>query len=76
MTEQNVNQGRRRFLTATTTVVGGIGAAFLAVPFIKSWQPSARAQAAGAPIQIDISKLAPGQLLIESWRGMPVCVPA
>ena len=74
MTEQNVNQGRRRFLTATTTVVGGIGAAFLAVPFIKSWQPSARAQAAGAPIQIDISKLEPGQLLIESWRGLPVWV--
>jgi ubiquinol-cytochrome c reductase iron-sulfur subunit len=74
MAEHNVNQGRRRFLTATTAVVGGVGAAFVAVPFLKSWQPSARAQAAGAPVRIDISKLAPGQLMIESWRGLPVWV--
>jgi ubiquinol-cytochrome c reductase iron-sulfur subunit len=74
MAEHNVNQGRRRFLTATTAVVGGVGAAFVAVPFVKSWQPSARAQAAGAPIQIDISKLQPGQRLVESWRGLPVWV--
>jgi ubiquinol-cytochrome c reductase iron-sulfur subunit len=74
MAEQRVNQGRRRFLTATTTVVGGVGAAFLAVPFIKSWLPSERAQAAGAPVQVDISKLEPGQLLIASWRGLPVWV--
>ncbi len=74
MTEQNVNQGRRRFLTATTAVVGGVGAAFAAVPFIKSWQPSAKAQAAGAPIRIDISRLEEGQLIIEPWRGMPVWV--
>lgn len=74
MAEHNVNRGRRRFLTATTAVVGGVGAAFVAVPFLKSWQPSAKAQAAGAPVQIDISKLAPGQLMIESWRGLPVWV--
>jgi ubiquinol-cytochrome c reductase iron-sulfur subunit len=74
MAEQRVNQGRRRFLTATTAVVGGVGAAFLAVPFIKSWLPSERAQAAGAPVQVDISKLEPGQLLIASWRGLPVWV--
>jgi ubiquinol-cytochrome c reductase iron-sulfur subunit len=74
MAEHNVNQGRRRFLTATTAVVGGVGAAFVAVPFLKSWQPSARAQAAGAPVRIDIGKLAPGQMLAESWRGLPVWV--
>jgi ubiquinol-cytochrome c reductase iron-sulfur subunit len=74
MAEQSVNQGRRRFLTATTAVVGGVGAAFLAVPFLKSWLPSERAQAAGAPIQVDIGKLDPGQLLIASWRGLPVWV--
>lgn len=74
MAEHSVNQGRRRFLTATTTVVGGVGAAFLAAPFLKSWQPSARAQAAGAPVQIDISKLEQGQLIIMSWRGLPVWV--
>lgn len=74
MAEQNVNQGRRRFLTTTTAVVGGVGAAFVAVPFLKSWQPSARAQAAGAPVQVDIGKLEPGQLIIANWRGLPVWV--
>jgi ubiquinol-cytochrome c reductase iron-sulfur subunit len=74
MADQNVNQGRRRFLTATTAVVGGVGAACLAVPFVKSWLPSARAQAAGAPVEIDIGKLEPGQLMIVSWRGLPVWV--
>lgn len=74
MTEQNVNQGRRRFLTATTAVVGGVGAVFAAVPFIKSWQPSERARAAGAPVQIAIDRLEPGQRVTASWRGMPVWV--
>lgn len=75
MAEQDdVNNSRRRFLTATTAVVGGVGAAFLAVPFIKSWQPSARAQVAGAPVTQDISKLEPGALLIATWRGQPVWI--
>ena len=74
MANEDVNSGRRRFLTATTAVVGGAGAAVAAVPFIKSWQPSARAQVAGAPIQVDISKLEQGQLLIEQWRGQPVWI--
>ena len=51
-------QGRRRFLTATTAVVGAVGAGFVAVPFIKSWKPSARAKLAGAPVTVDISALA------------------
>ena len=55
-----VNQGRRRFLTATTAVVGAVGAGFAAVPFIKSWNPSARAKLAGAPVTADISALAEG----------------
>lgn len=74
MAEHNVNQGRRRFLTATTAVVGGVGAAFVAVPFLKSWQPSAKAQAAGAPVRLDFSKLPLGQMVVESWRGLPVWV--
>jgi ubiquinol-cytochrome c reductase iron-sulfur subunit len=74
MANQGVNTGRRRFLTATTAVVGGAGALAAAVPFIASWQPSARAQVAGAPVTEDISKLEPGQRIIVQWRGQPVWV--
>ncbi len=72
MANQGVNSGRRRFLTATTAVVGAVGAGFAAVPFIKSWQPSARAQVAGAPVEVDVSKIEPGQRLTVQWRGQPV----
>jgi ubiquinol-cytochrome c reductase iron-sulfur subunit len=67
-----VDLGRRRLLTATATVVGGIGAAFVAVPFLKSWSPSERAQAAGAPVEADISKLEEGAMMTVEWRGKPV----
>ena len=69
MANEGVNQGRRRFLTATTAVVGGAGAITAAIPFIKSWQPSARAKNAGAPVLADISKVEPGQRLTIAWRG-------
>ena len=69
-----VDLGRRRFLTATTAVVGAVGAGFAAVPFIKSWNPSARAKLAGAPVTQDISALADGQQLIVKWRGQPIYV--
>jgi ubiquinol-cytochrome c reductase iron-sulfur subunit len=59
---------------AAATVVGGIGVAYTAVPFIKSMQPSARAKAAGAPVEVDIGKLEPGQRLIVEWRGKPVWI--
>ncbi len=68
------NQGRRRFLTATTAVVGAVGAGFVAVPFIKSWNPSARAKLAGAPVTTDIGALPEGQQLTLKWRGQPVYV--
>jgi ubiquinol-cytochrome c reductase iron-sulfur subunit len=74
MSEQDINVGRRRFLTAATSVIGGIGVAYVAVPFIGSWEPSARAQAAGAPVQADISKLTDGQQLTVEWRGKPVWI--
>jgi len=74
MAEQGVNHGRRRFLTATTAVVGGVGGVFAAVPFIKAWQPSARAQTAGAPVVADISKLEVGARVIQQWRGQPVWI--
>lgn len=73
-TVKAVDLDRRRFLTATATVVGGVGAAFVAVPFLKSWSPSERAQAAGAPVEADISKLESGAMLTVEWRGKPVWV--
>jgi ubiquinol-cytochrome c reductase iron-sulfur subunit len=66
--------GRRRFLTATTAVVGAVGAGFAAVPFIMSWNPSARAKLAGAPVTQDVSALPEGQQLTLKWRGQPVYV--
>lgn len=69
-----VNAGRRRFLTATTVVVGAVGAGFAAVPFIKSWNPSARAKLAGAPVTADISALQEGQRLVLEWRGQPIWI--
>ncbi|GLP95810.1 ubiquinol-cytochrome c reductase iron-sulfur subunit [Paraferrimonas sedimenticola] len=74
MSNAPVNNGRRRFLTATTAVIGGVGAVGVAVPFIKSWNPSAKAKAAGAPVEIDLSKVEPGQLIRVEWRGKPVWV--
>lgn len=68
------NLGRRRFLTATTTVVGAVGVGFVAVPFIKSWLPSARAKLAGAPVTADISALEEGQRLMLEWRGQPIWI--
>lgn len=74
MNQDGADTSRRRFLTAATTVVGGVGAAFLAVPFLSYWRPSARAMAAGAPVEVDISQLEEGQLINVSWRGNPVWV--
>jgi ubiquinol-cytochrome c reductase iron-sulfur subunit len=72
MADQDVDNGRRRFLTATTAVVGAAGAAAAAWPFVASLKPSARAQVAGAPVEANISKLEPGQRMIVMWRGQPV----
>lgn len=74
MANEGVNQGRRRFLTATTAVVGGAGAVTALVPFIKSWEPSERAKNAGAPVLQDISKVEPGQRITVGWRGQPVWI--
>lgn len=74
MSQDGVDKGKRRFLTATTAVVGGIGAVYTAVPFLASWKPSAKAQAAGAPVEVDIGKLEPGQRINAEWRGRPVWI--
>ena len=70
----DVDAGRRRFLTASVAVVGGAAAVGTAVPFVAAWQPSERARAIGAPIEVDISKIEPGQMVVVEWRGKPVYV--
>ncbi len=72
MKENDVNQSRRRFLVGATSVVGAAGAVGAAVPFVASWNPSAKAKAAGAPVKVDISKLQTGQRITVEWRGKPV----
>lgn len=74
MSNDGVNKGRRTFLVGLTSAVGAVGVVGAAVPFVKSWQPSARAENAGAPVQIDISKLEAGQRVVREWRGQPVWV--
>jgi len=74
MANQQVDQGKRRFLIATTTAVGGVAAAAMAVPFVMSMMPSERAKAAGAPVEQDISKIEPGAMITVEWRGNPVWI--
>jgi ubiquinol-cytochrome c reductase iron-sulfur subunit len=69
-----VDHSRRRLLTAATVGTGAIGVAFAAVPFLASWQPSARAKALGAPVEVDASKLEAGQMLKVVWRGQAVFI--
>ena len=73
MAEQT-DLGRRRFLTATCAVVGGSGVAVAAIPFLSTFQPSAKALSAGAPTLADVSKIAEGGQLIEVWRKRPVWI--
>jgi ubiquinol-cytochrome c reductase iron-sulfur subunit len=65
---------RRHFLTVATVVTGGAGAIAAAVPFVASFKPSARAQALGAPVTVDISKLEPGAMTRVEWRGRAIYV--
>lgn len=74
MSSDSVNSGRRRFLTAATSAVSVAGVVGIAVPFVGSWNPSAKAKAAGAPVKADIGKLEPGQMVVVEWRGKPVYV--
>ncbi|MBL1142916.1 MAG: ubiquinol-cytochrome c reductase iron-sulfur subunit [Proteobacteria bacterium] len=74
MINSDVDKSRRRFLTAAATVVGGAGTVAGAVPFIATMTPSAKAKAIGAPIEVDISKLQPGEFVIEKWQGKPIWI--
>ena len=76
MTDDSANAGRRRFLVGSTSVVGAAGIVGAAVPFVGSWNPSAKARAAGAPVRVDISRLQEGEMLgpIPAWRGRPIFI--
>lgn len=69
-----VDLSRRKFLTRATIATGAIGAVFAAIPFIESWSPSERARALGAPVELDLSKLEPGQMAVPVWRRQPIYV--
>jgi ubiquinol-cytochrome c reductase iron-sulfur subunit len=74
VSDHNIDSGRRRFLTVATTAVGAVGVVGVAVPFVASWNPSAKAKAAGAPVKADIGKIEPGAMIVVEWRGKPVYV--
>jgi len=74
MNNDGVNKGRRRLLVGATSAVGAVGAVGVAVPFVASWMPSAKARSAGAPVRADISKLEAGQQMVVKWRGKPVWI--
>jgi ubiquinol-cytochrome c reductase iron-sulfur subunit len=73
MSEKKIDNTRRNLIVATTAVAGAAGAG-IAVPFAWSWWPSERAKAAGAPVEADISAMAPGELQVVEWRGKPVWI--
>jgi ubiquinol-cytochrome c reductase iron-sulfur subunit len=73
---ESINKQRRYFLIGATATVGAVGIVGAAVPFVASWQPSAKARALGAPVTVDISKLHPGEMLgpTPAWRGQPIFI--
>lgn len=74
MNDEGVDVSKRQFLTSALTVVGAVGTGYLAVPFLAQMQPSVKAMAGGAPVEVDLSKMEPGQLLRVAWRGKPVWI--
>ena len=74
MSEQTKVDKTRRNLVVATSIVGGAAGVGAAVPFVASMWPSDRAKAAGAPVEVDISKIAPGEMAVIEWRGKPVWV--
>lgn len=74
MTDEPVNQSRRCLLIGASSVVGAVGVVGAVLPFVQSWAPNAKARAAGAPVEVDISKLELGQRMVVEWRGRPVWI--
>ena len=73
MSNSTVDASKRTWLIASSCA-GAVGAGFVAVPFVSSFEPSERAKAAGAPVEVDISALQPGQKMTVEWRGKPVWI--
>ena len=73
MTDQKIDGGKRTWIIASGCA-GAVGAGFLAVPFVRSFEPSERARAAGAPVEVDISGIKPGEKMTVEWRGKPVWI--
>ena len=73
-TAESADPGRRRFLIGATAAIGALGVGISAVPFLATWKPSARAQAIGAPVEVNVSRLEPGQILKVQWRGQTIGV--
>jgi ubiquinol-cytochrome c reductase iron-sulfur subunit len=71
---EEVDETRRKFLTIATAGVGAVGVVFAAVPFVTSWKPSERARSLGAPVEIDVSKIEPGQMITPIWRKQPIYI--
>ena len=69
---EGVDVKRRRVLIASTAAMGAVGVAAIATPFVRSWYPSAKAEAAGAPVSQDLSKLEAGQMIVIKYRGKPI----
>lgn len=74
MNGNETDQERRKFLATATTIIGGIGAVCAATPFIASWSPSVKTQSMGAPVEVNVGKLEPGQKITIAWRGQPIFV--
>jgi len=72
--DDEVDLSRRKFLTTATIATGAVGVAFAAVPFIESWNPSERARAGGLPVEVDLTKIEPGQMMTPVWRKTPIYV--
>ncbi|MDP2828744.1 MAG: ubiquinol-cytochrome c reductase iron-sulfur subunit [Sulfuricellaceae bacterium] len=74
MSKNEVDRSKRRFLIAASSAAGGVAAVGAVIPFVMSMMPSERAKAAGAPVEVDISKVEPGMILNVEWQGKPVWV--
>ena len=74
MSDDAVDKSKRRFLVQLTSAAGAVGAVGLVIPMIDSMNPSARAAAAGAPVEVDVSKISPGEMITVVWRKKPVWV--
>jgi len=72
--QPEIDESRRKFLTVATSATAGVGVVLAAAPFVASWAPSERARALGAPVEVDLAKLAVGQMITPTWRLKPIYI--